>query len=90
MAEHKHGGKHHKFHHTHIEHHEDGSATIHHQHEAGPEHDVKHAVPDLDGVHDSIEQHLGQPNEGENEVAGAAPQGAPGGVPGAVPASSGM
>ena len=69
MAEHKkkkHAG--HGFKHTSIEHHHDGSATVHHQHEEGPEHDVKHAAADLDGVHDSMEDHLGQPNPGEAEA----------------------
>lgn len=59
--------KHHKFHHTHIEHHVDGSHTVHHQHE-NPEHDVKHAVADLDSLHDSMEDHLGEPNDGEAEA----------------------
>lgn len=85
----KHAG--HGFTHTHIEHHGDGSATIHHQHEDGAEHDVKHAATDLDGVHDSLEDHLGQPNPGEAE-ANAGPEGAAagaapaGGAPAAMPA----
>ena len=82
-AEEKKHGKKHKFHHTSIEHHSDGSATVHHQHE-NPEMDVKHAAADLDGVHDSLEQHLGQPNDGEGQVAAAGPAPAPV-VPGAVP-----
>jgi len=79
----------HKFRHTHIEHHDDGSATVHHQHEEGPEHDVKHAAANLDGVHDSMEDNLGQPNPGEAEAnagsdaqaAGAAPAGPVAAVP---------
>lgn len=55
----------HGFTHSHIEHHSDGSHTIHHFHHKGPEHDVKHAVADLDGVHDSMQDHLGTPNPGE-------------------------
>ena len=87
MAEHK--KKHHGFKHTHMEHHDDGSMTVHHQHE-NPEHDVKHAVADLDGAHDSMESHLGTPNPGEVEAnagmpapaaAGPAPAGVP--MPGA-------
>jgi predicted secreted protein len=50
---------------THIELHEDGSATIHHVHEHGPHKDKKYAVADLDHVHDGLEEHLGMPNDGE-------------------------
>ena len=68
----------HSFSHTHIEHHHDGSHTVHHVHESDSKKDVKHAVPDLDGAHDSMEEHLGAPNEGEPAaappaMAGAAP-----------------
>lgn len=78
--------KHHKFHHTSIEHHKDGSHTIHHQHEDGAEHDVKHAVGNLDGAHDSMQDHLGAPNPGEAEAnAGqhgvAPPEAAAAGLP---------
>lgn len=55
----------HGFKETHIELHDDGSATIHHMHHAGPDHDVKYAVQDLDGIHDGLEHHLGEPNDGE-------------------------
>ncbi len=84
MAEHK-KGKHagHGFHSTHIEHHKDGSHTVHHKHSEGPQHDVKHAVADLDGAHDSMESNLGQPNEGEGQVASAMP------APAAAPAAGG-
>ena len=58
----------HKFLNTHIEHHDDGSATIHHEHEDGAASDKKHAVADLDGVHDSLQDHLGTPNVGEQEA----------------------
>lgn len=87
--------KHHKFTHTHIEHHHDGSATVHHDHKDGPEHDVKHAVPSLDHLHDSLQDHLGMPNPGEAEAdAGqhgipaehAAPAGLP--MPAAPPATA--
>jgi hypothetical protein len=57
----------HKFVHTTIEHHDDGSATIHHEHEDGKSH-VKHAVADLDEIHDSLEEHLRDPEEIEKEV----------------------
>jgi len=56
----------HGFHSTHIEHHPDGSATIHHIHEDGSDHDKKYAVLDLDSIHDGMEDHLGEPNEGED------------------------
>jgi flavin-dependent dehydrogenase len=83
--------KHHKFHSTHIEHHKDGSHTVHHMHEDGKEHDVKHGVGaemGLDGVHDSLQDHLGAPNPGEAETTpGGA--GAPGLPAGAVPVTAG-
>ena len=60
----KHAGHGFKF--THIDHHDDGSATVHHQHEDGAEFDKKHAVADIDGIHDSIEDHLGDKNIGED------------------------
>jgi hypothetical protein len=60
--------KHHSFTHTHIEHHKDGSATVHHVHHEGPHKDVKHAVPSLDHIHDSLQNHLGSPNPGEAEA----------------------
>jgi hypothetical protein len=64
----KHAG--HGYHRTHVDHHHDGSATVHHVHQDGPQHDRKHAVADLDGVHDSIQDHLGQVNPGEAEADG--------------------
>jgi hypothetical protein len=75
----------HKFTHTHIEHHKDGSATVHHKHAEGEHKDVKHAVSDLDGIHDSLEDHLGQPNpgEGQDEMGQAMPPAA-----GAMPAGA--
>lgn len=68
--------KHHKFTHTNVEHHKDGSHTVHHIHEDGPEHDVKHAVPSLDHLHDSVQDHLGAPNAGE-AAANAGDHGVP-------------
>jgi hypothetical protein len=44
---------------TRIVHHGDGSHTIHHQHGEGSHKDVQHAVADLDGVHDSMQDHIG-------------------------------
>jgi hypothetical protein len=85
--------KHHPFSHTHVEHHADSSHTVHHVHKDGPAHDVKHAAMDLDGLHDSMQDHLGSPNPGEAEAdagqhgvpaAPAAAAGLPaGGAPGA-------
>ena len=49
--------KKHGFTHTHIDLHDDGSASIHHVHKDGPEHDMKHAVADIDGIHDCLEDH---------------------------------
>jgi hypothetical protein len=72
----EHKKKKHGFHHTHIEHHKDGSHTIHHEHEEGPHKDVKHAVADIDGAHDSLQDHLGSPNEGE-EAANMGQHGVP-------------
>ena len=96
--------KHHAFSHTHIEHHHDGSATVHHVHESGDsKKDVKHAVPSLDHIHDSLQNHLGAPNPGEAEAdagqhgvpaAQAIPAGLPmppaaGGAPGGAPGGMG-
>jgi hypothetical protein len=55
----------HGFKHTHVELHNDGSATVHHVHEDGPHKDKKYAVADLDCLHDGMEDHLGEPNDGE-------------------------
>jgi hypothetical protein len=63
----KHAG--HGFHKTEITHHHDGSHTVTHHH-VDPEKSVEHAVPDLAGAQESLEQNVG---------AGA--QAAPGGAP---------
>ena len=83
--EHEKKHAHHGFSHTHIEHHGDSSATVHHVHHEGPHKDIKHAVANLDGIHDSMQDHLGTPNPGEAEAnAGpAAPAAAAPGTPGA-------
>lgn len=49
-----------------MKHHHDGSITIHHQHHDGPHKDIEHAVPSLDHAHDSMQEHLGMPNPGED------------------------
>lgn len=56
-------GKRHKFTHTHIELHDDGSATIHHVHADGPHKDIKYAAGDLDEVHDGIQKNLNPEEE---------------------------
>ena len=53
--------------HTHIEHHADGSHTIRHTPMEGGE-EVSYSKPDLDGVHDGLEEHVGEPNEGEEQA----------------------
>jgi len=68
--------RHHKFTHTHIEHHKDGSHTIHHVHMEGPEHDVKGAAADHDSMMDHMMDHTSAPNPGEAE-ANAGDHGAP-------------
>ena len=70
------GGRKHK--HTHIEHHENGTHTVRHTPVGGGE-DTSYAAQDLDGVHDGLEHHVGEPN---GEEAQAQPQDG-GGQPGA-------
>lgn len=53
---------------THVELHSDGSASIHHVHHDGPHKDVKHAVSDTDGLHDSLEDHLRIPEDQEEKI----------------------
>lgn len=59
--------KRHKFSHTNIELHPDGSATVEHVHESNPAKNVKHAVVDINGIHDSLQDHL-NPEEVEEEA----------------------
>jgi hypothetical protein len=73
--------KHHPFTHTHIEHHADGSHTVHHVHKDGPHKDVKAAAVDHDGMLDHVMDNTSAPNPGEPEQA----------APGAgAPAAAGM
>ena len=67
--------KQHPYKRTHIEHHEDGSHTIHHEHEQGPEGDKHHAVASHDEMMDKLQDNL-QPNGPEPE-----PEPEPGGEP---------
>lgn len=72
--------KHHGIHHTHVEHHKDGSHTVKHVMEDGSEHPGSGAVSDLDGLHDKLEQNLGAPNPGEAAAAAGPSPAAPAGV----------
>ncbi len=59
--------KSHKYAHTHIVHHDDGSHTVHHEHEDGKSH-KDYAVNDHDAMLDGLMQHTGEPNDGEAEL----------------------
>lgn len=68
--------KKHKYTHTHIEHHSDGSHTTHHVHKDGPEHDKKYASSGHDEMLDGLLDHTSEPNPGEAEAeAGMPPAG---------------
>lgn len=86
----KHAG--HGYTHTHVEHHADGSHTVHHVHEDGPHKDVKGAVADHDALMDHMMAHTSMPNPGEAEAqAGPAAPPAPGApAPGAPPVAPPM
>ncbi|HZS43343.1 MAG TPA: hypothetical protein VFA52_03970 [Candidatus Paceibacterota bacterium] len=56
----------HGFTRTTIEHHADGSSTIVHERHDGEK--KTHAVADLDGVHDSLEDHLRVPGDEEEAM----------------------
>jgi hypothetical protein len=60
--------KKHKFSHTTVDHHKDGSHTVTHHHEDGPHKDVKHAVQSHDAMMDSMMDHTSSPNPGEAEA----------------------
>lgn len=75
---------------THIVHHHDGSHTVHrhYKHDDGSESKESSAHHNLDGVHDTLQDHLGTPNPGEAEANagqhGIAPDVAgPAGIPAA-------
>jgi hypothetical protein len=57
----------HKFDSTMITHHDDGSHTVHHMHEDGPEHDDIGAVNDHDSLLDNLCDHL-DPEKVESEL----------------------
>jgi len=63
--------------HTHIEHHYDDQGketghTVRHSGDASGE--TSYSAQDMDGVHDGLEQHVGEPNadEGQSQMAGGA------------------
>lgn len=60
---------------THIEHHPDGSHTVRHTPMGGGE-EVSYSKPDLDGVHDGLEEHMGQDEPGMDQNGPDMPQGA--------------
>lgn len=61
-----------KLHKIRIDHHKDRShtSTRHHKHEDGSMSSESSAHHDLDGVHDMLQDHMGQPNPGEAEADG--------------------
>lgn len=68
--------KKHKYSHTHITHHPDGSHSIHHEHEDGKSH-VDYARGDHDGMMDGMMEHTSEPDE-EEEAAEAGQHGVDG------------
>ena len=77
--------KHHKYHKTTIEHHEDGSHTTEHHHEDGKSH-KKYASADHDAMLDGLMDHTSAPNPGEAQAPPpAAPAGAGAAPGGAIP-----
>jgi hypothetical protein len=69
--------KKHKYTHSHIEHHDDGSHTTTHHHEDGKSH-KKYASADHDAMVDGLMDHTSAPNPGEEQ---AMPPAAAGGAP---------
>ena len=59
--------------HTHIEHHDNGSHTVRHTPMGGGE-EVSYAAPDMDAVHDGLEEHVGEPNGDETQGGGEPPE----------------
>jgi hypothetical protein len=58
--------KSHKYEHTHIVHHKDGSHTVHHHHESSDPKDHKdYGVADHDGMMDGMMAHTSEPDEEE-------------------------
>ena len=76
--------KHHKYTHTTITHHDDGSHTTKHHHEDGKSH-KEYATADHDAMIDGLMDHTSAPNPGELASAAAAPAPAAGPVAAAPP-----
>lgn len=91
MAEHgkkKHAG--HGYHRTEIEHHADGSHTVHHHPHPDHAHEMpvkSYAVADHDGLMDGMMDHTSAPNPGEAEANAGPAAGAA--MPGGTPAPAG-
>ncbi|VVB52065.1 Uncharacterised protein [uncultured archaeon] len=68
--------KKHPYTHTHVEHHEDGSHTVHHVHKDGPHKDVKGAVANHDAMIDHMMEHTSAPNPGEEHDENSEPMAA--------------
>lgn len=78
--------KHHKYTHTTIHHHDDGSHTVKHHHEDGKSH-KEYGVGNHDAMMDGMMDNTSQPNPGEAAgPAGAAP--AAGAPPAMAPAGA--
>lgn len=64
--------RHGKVKHMHIHRADDDSFVIDHQHEpmedGSPVADTQHTAPDMDALHDHLEEHMGEPNPGEAEA----------------------
>lgn len=78
MAEEKKKKKHarHGYHRTEIEHHDDNSHTVRHIPHSDHAHEMpvkSYATADLDGVHDGLIDHMGEPNPGEEQDQQAPP-----------------
>jgi hypothetical protein len=56
-----------KMKHTHIEHHDDGSHTVRHTPMEGGD-EISYSRPDLAGVKDGLDEHIGDPNAGEEQA----------------------
>lgn len=79
--------KKHKFTHTTVTHHDDGSHTTKHHHEDGKSH-KEYATGDHDAMMDGMMDHTSEPNPGEAEASAGMPPagGAPaGGAPPMAP-----
>lgn len=84
--------KHHKFTHTTITHHDDGSHTIKHHHADGVSH-KEYGRHDHDGMMDGLMEHTSAPNPGEAAADGGAhgvpaEHAAPAGLPMPAPAAT--